>query len=131
MLHFIALYFRRFPEAHLVREVSALLSVGYRQEVRQGVRGEKLKSVLFLKKVSNEVAYGYHSHPSQEQLHWRCHWFYVISDKRRKRISGHYNENSWYKNRYFSQSIHTQITPGKHLKQKFSENCLLGNVRSI
>jgi hypothetical protein len=97
-------------------EMFALLNVGYIQEVRRGVRKEYLKEVLFLKKVPDEVTCGYHGHPGQKQLHRRCHWFYVISDKRSKRIGGHYHEDSWNKDRNFSQPLHTRVTPGKHLK---------------
>ena len=75
-----------------------------------------LKGVLFLKKVLDEVPSGYHNHSSQKQFHRRCHWFYVISDKRSERICGHYHENSWNKDRNFSQPIHVHVTPGKHLK---------------
>jgi len=86
------------------------------QIVRRGVREEYLIGVLFLKKVLDEVPYSYHSHSSQKQFHWSCHWFYVISDKRSECVCGHYHENSWKKDRNFSQPIHVHVTPGKHLK---------------
>ena len=98
----------------------------YIQKVRRGVKEEFLKGALFLKKVPDEVTCGYHSRPSEKKLHWRCHWFYVISDKRSERICGHYHENSWNKDRNFSQPIHTQVTPGKHLKWKDPKNLSIG-----
>ena len=96
--------------------VSAQLSMGFVQEVRRDVRERYLKGVLFLKIVPDEVTCGDHCHPSQKQLHRRCHWFYVISDIRSKRIGGHYHEDGWNKDRNFSQPLHTRVTPGKHLK---------------
>ena len=50
----------------------------------------------------------------------------MISDKRSERICGHYHENSWDKDRNFSQPIHTQVTPEKHLMWKNSKNLSIG-----
>ena len=98
----------------------------YIQKVRRGVKEEFLKGALFLKKVPDEVTCGYHSRPSEKKLHWRCHWFYVISDKCSERICGHYHENSWDKDRNFSQPIHTQVTPGRRLKLEKPEKLSIG-----
>jgi hypothetical protein len=81
------------------------------KKIRRGVREEQLRGVLFLKIVFNEVACGDHCRPGEKQLHWRCHWFDVISNERSERICGHYHENSGDKDRNFSQPIHTQVTP--------------------
>lgn len=92
-------------------EVSALLSMSCMKKIRRGVREEQLKGVLFLKILLNEVTCGDHCRPGEKQLHRRCHWFYVISDKCSERICGHYHENCWNKDRNFSQPIHTHVTP--------------------
>jgi hypothetical protein len=88
----------------------------YVQKNLWSCKGGVFGGSLFLKIVPNEVTCGYHSCPCEKQLYRRCHWFYVISDKRSERIRGHYNENCWDKDRNFSRPLHARLTPGKRLK---------------
>jgi hypothetical protein len=57
--------------SHSARKLKENYLMMYMQKVKRGARESSLEETLFFKKVPNHVSCGYHSRPSEKQLHRR------------------------------------------------------------